>query len=652
MTMTQLRNIRSVLVANRGEIAVRVMRTLARLDVRSVAVYSDADAEALHVAIADSAVYLGPTAAQDSYLNVDRVISAALASGADAIHPGYGFLSENTRLAQACVDNGIVFIGPPAAVIEQMGDKIQAKVTAIEAGVPVVPGRHDPAMSDAQVTEAVLAIGFPSLLKPSAGGGGKGMRIIRTSDEIAGAIESARRESLGAFGDDTLLVERFVDQPRHIEVQVLADTHGNVVHLGERECSLQRRHQKVIEESPSPLLDDHARQAICAAAVRLAQSVNYVGAGTVEFVVPASAPMDFAFLEMNTRLQVEHPVTEAVTGIDLVAEQIRIADGQPLGYDQGDIHFCGVAIEARIYAEDPLRESLPTGGLIEVWEEPEGIRVDSGVRAGDIVTSHYDPMLAKVISAGADRTIAMRTLASALSSMVIFGVVTNVDYLRQILADERVQAGDLDTNLLSLITAESLWEATGPPPMAAAAIVNVVRSSLPMDSDVWSRRDGWRIGAEEPLRIDWTESGSTWPLAALADDPGEAIDDDATIWLDGDAMWFHSPGQGIHRGHVSWPIDRRLRQPAHTAGQTGIWTARSPMPGMIVNMGVSVGDRVEAGHTLVSVEAMKMEHAVRAPGSGVVQAIDVAVGQQVTLDQQLVEIALGDDDEGGSHDDQ
>lgn len=637
--------IRSVLVANRGEIAVRVIRTLARMGLKSIAVYSDADASSLHVAMADEAVWLGPTPAQDSYLNVERVIAAARSSSADAIHPGYGFLSENTSLAQACADNGIVFIGPPSSVIDGMGDKIQAKVTAIAAGVPVVPGRHDADMSDEQLTEAILHIGFPALLKPSAGGGGKGMRIVHAAQEIPDAIESARRESRGAFGDDTLLVERFVEKPRHIEVQILADTHGSVIHLGERECSLQRRHQKVIEESPSPLLDEHARAAICDSAVRLAQSVGYVGAGTVEFVVPSGNPLDFAFLEMNTRLQVEHPVTEAVTGIDLVAEQIRIAAGEPLGYTQQDIVFRGVAVEARIYAEDPMRGSLPTGGTIEVWEEPQGVRVDAGVRSGDVIGSHYDPMLAKVIAWSFERAKALKDLDAALADMIIFGVVTNIDYLRQIVSDPRVQSGDLDTELLANLPPVDSWAVDGPSTQAGVDIVNAYRLGLNQDSGAWSSRDGWRIGGVEPLELDWVHADASWSISGVS----QPISLTATIWSDGETIWFHSAEAGTHHGRVALPIDRRLRQPGLEASAGGSWTARSPMPGVIVNIAVAPDEEVSAGTPLIAVEAMKMEHVISAPAAGTVDSINVEVGQQVTLDQALLDLHLGDQ-RGGDHD--
>jgi len=649
----------SVLVANRGEIAVRIMRTLAALGIRSVAVYSDADADSLHVAVADEAVRIGPTPAMDSYLRVDRIIAAALDSGAQAIHPGYGFLSENAALAQACIDNGIVFIGPPASVIDSMGDKIRAKEIAIQAGVPVVPGDHRPAMSDAQLRSAITTIGFPALLKPSAGGGGKGMRIVRAKTEIDDAITSARREARGSFGDDTMLVERFVDRPRHIEVQILADKFTNVVHLGERECSLQRRHQKVIEESPSPLLDEGTRELMCKAAVALAAAVDYVGVGTVEFVVPGNNPADFAFLEMNTRLQVEHPVTEAVTGIDLVAEQIRIAAGHALGYTQQEVVFSGAAVEARVYAEDPTRDFLPTGGQIEVWETPTGLRIDSGVRSGDEVSSHYDPMLAKVISWAPQRSAALALLAAGLDEMIIFGVVTNIDYLRQILRDESVVAGTMDTDLLGRTTALDAWS-QGPSGAAAAAMVNAFRSSLDGDGDSWTQRDGWRVWGRQPFTLDFTRNGQSIEVCEAAPkDVQRAITEHDVLvipdvtpapWLDpaGASVWVHSPTEGTHHGRLSTPTERHLR--VDTAGdrsQAGDWSARAPMPGTIVSVLVGDGDEVDTGAPLVAVEAMKMEHMIKAPAAGRVKVVNVEVGEQVQLDQELVELVLGTvNDEG------
>ncbi|MDT5011004.1 MAG: acetyl-CoA/propionyl-CoA carboxylase, biotin carboxylase, biotin carboxyl carrier protein, partial [Mycobacterium sp.] len=434
----------TVLVANRGEIAVRVIRTLQKMGIRSVAVYSDADSGAPHVAAADVAVRIGPAPARDSYLSIDAIIHAARRTGAQAVHPGYGFLAENPEFALALDAAGIVFIGPPTAAIKTMGDKISAKAAVAPFGVPVVPGVARPQMTDDDLIEAAGKVGYPVLVKPSAGGGGKGMRVVHARSEMQAALTASRRESAAAFGDDTLFLERYVLSPRHIEVQVLADSFGNVVHFGERECSLQRRHQKVIEEAPSPLLDPATRAEIGAAACATARSVDYTGAGTVEFICSAEKPDEFFFLEMNTRLQVEHPVTEMVTGWDFVEWQVRIAAGEKLPITQDDITLHGHAIEARVYAEDPAHGFLPTGGTVLNLVQPEGIpgiRVDSGLAEGMVVGSDYDPMLAKVIAYGDDRATALRLLGRALRHTSVSGVLTNIDFLRFILDDPDVIAG-------------------------------------------------------------------------------------------------------------------------------------------------------------------------------------------------------------------
>src|SRR4051794_34194661 len=493
----------TVLVANRGEIAVRVIRTLRSLGIRSVAVYSEADAGALHTRVADVAVPIGPAPAIESYLSIDRVLDAAARTGAQAVHPGYGFLSENVDFARACEKAGIVFIGPPVAAIEAMADKIRAKLTVSAAGVPVVPGRTEPGMDDDEVAAAAVEVGFPVLLKPSAGGGGKGMRVVRAEAELADAIAGARREARSSFGDDTLLVERYVGNSRHIEVQVLGDTHGSVIHLGERECSLQRRHQKVIEEAPSPLLDTASRASMGRAAVDAAKAVGYTGAGTVEFIVDADRPRDFFFLEMNPRLQVEHPVTECVTGLDLVELQVRIAAGEPLPVDQGDVVLDGHAIEARVYAEDPARGFLPQAGTVLGLSEPEGpgVRVDSSLRVGTVVGTDYDPMLAKVIAWAPDRETARARLVGALGHIAVLGVATNTPFLRALLSDDDVVAGHLDTGLIE--RRGDLLTASQPPPphvYAAAALYELLEAEPPGPVvDRWDVPDGWRLG--EPA---WT----------------------------------------------------------------------------------------------------------------------------------------------------
>ncbi|MFB7382645.1 acetyl/propionyl/methylcrotonyl-CoA carboxylase subunit alpha [Kitasatospora purpeofusca] len=493
----------TVLVANRGEIAVRVIRTLRRLGVRSVAVFSDADADAPHVREADVAVRLGPadrsdSSAAETYLRTDQILAAARRTGAQAVHPGYGFLAENASFARACADAGLVFIGPPPAAVELMGDKINAKEAVRTAGVPVVPGSQATAPTDEDLVAAADVIGYPVLLKPSAGGGGKGMRLVRDPAELPTEIAAARRVARTAFGDDTLLLERWIDRPRHIEVQVLADAHGTTVHLGERECSLQRRHQKLIEEAPSVLLNAETRAAMGAAAVRAAESCGYTGAGTVEFIVPGIDPdsptpaegvRDFFFMEMNTRLQVEHPVTElavAVAGsgrLDLVEWQLRVAAGEPLAFTQSDISFQGHAIEARICAEDPERDFLPTGGRILLLDEPrgEGIRVDSGVAPGTVITSSYDPMLAKVIAYGPDRPTALRRLRAALADTRILGVTTNTGFLRRLLAHPEVAAGRLDTGLVEQ-TAQRDPGLLASPYSPATATADPATSPGPADS--------------------------------------------------------------------------------------------------------------------------------------------------------------------------
>ncbi|MBQ0983587.1 acetyl/propionyl-CoA carboxylase subunit alpha [Streptomyces sp. F63] len=514
----------SVLVANRGEIAVRVIRTLRRLGVRSVAVFSDADAGARHVREADTAVRIGPTAAAESYLSVERLLDAAARSGARAVHPGYGFLAENAAFARACEEAGLVFIGPPPGAIELMGDKIRAKETVRSAGVPVVPGSSGSGLTDAELAAAAREIGMPVLLKPSAGGGGKGMRLVRSEEVLAEEIAAARREARGSFGDGTLLVERWIDRPRHIEIQLLADGHGNVVHLGERECSLQRRHQKIVEEAPSPLLDEAIRAAMGEAAVQAARSCGYRGAGTVEFIVPGNDPSAYYFMEMNTRLQVEHPVTELVTGLDLVEWQLRAAAGEPLGFTQRDIRLTGHAVEARLCAETARAadggrvDFLPSAGTVRLLREPagEGVRVDSGLSAGTEVGTAYDPMLAKIIAHGPDRATALRRLRAALAGTDVLGVDTNAGFLRRLLAHPEVVSGEMDTGLVDRDAASLLRPSVPAEVYAAAALLRHAAlagrgtaetgggpespanpaspGGRPSWTDPFSEPSGWRLG--------------------------------------------------------------------------------------------------------------------------------------------------------------
>jgi acetyl-CoA/propionyl-CoA carboxylase biotin carboxyl carrier protein len=660
----------TVLIANRGEIAVRVIRTLRALGVRSVAVFSDADAHARHVAEADVAVRIGPAAAAHSYLSIPAVLQAATAAGAQAIHPGYGFLSENTAFAAACADAGIAFVGPPAAAIEAMGDKIRAKRTVAAAGVPVVPGSDGAGLDDDALAAAVADVGFPVLLKPSAGGGGKGMREVHDPADLRAAITSARREARGSFGDDTLLVERLVTNPRHIEIQVVADAHGHVVHLGERECSLQRRHQKIVEEAPSALLTPAQRAQMGAAAVDAARAVGYVGAGTVEFIVDPDQlargdAEGFFFMEMNTRLQVEHPVTEMVTGLDLVELQLRVAAGEPLPITQDEVVLRGHAVEARVYAEDPAAGFLPTGGRILALREPAGpgIRVDSGVVQGGVVGSDYDPMLAKVVAHGADRAEALRRLDAALARTVLLGLGTNIGFLRELLGDDDVRAARLDTGLVARKAGQ--WAAPDlPDDVLAAAATHALLALEPAGPlvDPFDVPGGWRVG--EPA---WTR----WRMLAAGHPPvevrtrGRARDAEVIV---GDAAarpvrGHRRPGggapahelevtlEGVTRrytcvqdggtlwlardGHA-WAVREQEPLEAARHGEEGAGgPVRSPMPGTVTVVEVGEGQQVAAGERLAVVEAMKMEHVLTAPVAGVVRELRARAGATVERDAVL-----------------
>ena len=648
----------TVLIANRGEIAVRVARTLRELGIASVAVYTDADEHGVHRRAAGRSVRIG------SYLSVDDVIAAARSTGAQAIHPGYGFLSENPALARACVDAGVTFIGPPASAIEAMGDKIAAKATVAAAGVSTVPGSSGAGLDDAALAEAAREVGFPVLLKPSAGGGGKGMRLVDDEHGLADAIASARREATNSFGDDTLLVERFVTNPRHIEIQVVADTHGNVVHLAERECSLQRRHQKIVEEAPSPLLTPETRAAMGQQAVDAARACGYVGAGTVEFIVSSDRPDEFFFMEMNTRLQVEHPVTEAIFGVDLVEWQVRIAAGEPLPKAQDELTFDGHAVEVRVYAEDPARGFLPTGGEIVAYREPaiDGVRVDSGVAAGTVVGSDFDPMLAKIIAWGADRTEALQTLDRGLADTVLAGVTTNVGFLRRLLSLDDVRAGRLDTGLVERHL-DDVAERSGPDAvaaLAAAAIAPLLERAS--STDPWSALVGWRHGVERSVRREFDQPGadrievsvspigeSRWRVAGVsvgermvefagpfggpADIVVDGVRSNVTVDRRRDT-WYVTVGgdtwifdEVVHRGHDDAAV-----------GTHGDGVVRSPMPGTVIAVAVEQGATVSAGQTVAIVEAMKMEHALTSPADGVVETVHVAAGGRVALDQPIVTI--------------
>ncbi|MEW1630121.1 acetyl/propionyl/methylcrotonyl-CoA carboxylase subunit alpha [Streptomyces sp. NPDC089173] len=641
----------TVLVANRGEIAVRVIRTLRELGVRSVAVFSDADADARHVREADTAVRIGPPPASESYLSVPALLDAARRTGAQAVHPGYGFLAENAEFAAACTEAGLVFIGPPASAISLMGDKIRAKETVAAAGVPVVPGSSGSGLTDAQLDSAAREIGTPVLLKPSAGGGGKGMRLVRDAAVLAEEIAAARREARASFGDDTLLVERWIDRPRHIEIQVLADAHGNVIHLGERECSLQRRHQKIIEEAPSVLLDEETRAAMGEAAVQAARSCGYVGAGTVEFIVPGNDPASYYFMEMNTRLQVEHPVTELITGLDLVEWQLRVASGEQLPYAQQDITLTGWAIEARVCAEDPSRGFLPSGGTVLALREPQGdgVRTDSGLSEGVPVGSLYDPMLSKVIAYGPDRATAIRKLRAALADTVILGVPTNAGFLRRLLAHPDVVSGNLDTGLVER-EAESLVP-DGVPDEVYAAAAAVRRQALEPrpDAEGWtdpfSVPSGWRTGGVRapllfPLRVAGVE-----PVTRSAPASATVTADRVTLELDGTVGHFHRSGDWLGRDGDTWHVQDHdpVEASLSGAGRSGADTLAAPMPGTVTVVKVTVGDEVEAGQSLLVVEAMKMEHVISAPHAGTVTELDVTAGSTVAMDQILAVVAPRED---------
>lgn len=633
----------TVLVANRGEIARRVIRTLRRLGIRSVAVYSDADAAAPHVREADVAVRIGPAAASASYLDISAVIAAARETGAEAIHPGYGFLSENAGFARACADAGIVFIGPGERALDVMGDKIRAKEHVSAHDVPTVPGFSAVGMTDADIAAAAGETGFPLLVKPSAGGGGKGMQVVRAASELPEALATARRVAAAAFGDDTLLLERLIERPRHIEVQVLADAHGTVIHLGERECTLQRRHQKVIEEAPSPVVDAATRARLGAAACAAAASVDYRGAGTVEFLVAGDRPDEFFFIEMNTRLQVEHPVTELVTGVDLVEQQLLAAAGRPLALAQEDIRLDGHAIEARVYAESPERGFLPATGDVLVWREPAGVRTDAAVESGSVVSSDYDPMIAKVIAHAGDRIEAIARLDAALAATVLLGVDSNIGFLRQLLADPGVRTGAMDTGLIDRMPG---YAAPDPEEAALAAAafageLTRLRDAEPdrtaAASALWLAGTGWRASgpaASRMIAIE-REDGSIVAVADgdLAPVPGVTAATDAGGWI-----WVHAEG-ATHRLR---PLSRREAMHKRLAARERDAAAtdpelRAPMPGAVVALHVSDGASVAAGDRIVTIEAMKMEHPVVAPHAGLVR-LDVSTGDQVRRDQVLAHV--------------
>ncbi|WP_062946802.1 biotin carboxylase N-terminal domain-containing protein [Brachybacterium sp. sponge] len=653
-------SLRTVLIANRGEIALRILRSVRALGMAGIAVHTDEDADSPHVAAADAAVRI------DSYLSVDEVLRAARTSGADAIHPGYGFLSERAELAAACAAAGIAFVGPPAAAIATMGDKITARETVAARGVPVVPGLAAPGLDDAALLAGAAEIGVPLLVKPAAGGGGKGMHLVEDLAELPAALETARREAAGAFGDDTLFLERWITAPRHLEVQILADTHGHVIHLGERECSLQRRHQKVIEEAPSPTLTPAQREQLGQIAVEAARAVDYVGAGTVEFIVDAHAPDEPFFLEMNTRLQVEHAVTEAVTGIDLVAAQLRIAAGERLDLAQEDVQVSGHAIEARVYAEDPDSGFLPTGGRILDLALPRGTRVDHALAEGLEVSTSYDPMLAKVITHAPTREAALAALDRALAGTHLLGVVTNTAFLRALLSLPEVVEGRLDTGLIERHLPELRRGPVSDRALAVAALVHREQLDAARPDGLWHRPSGWRLGEPAPFRVRFAAAdggavsvaltGPSTQARAQIEREGEsvalrlALHGDA-VTVDGlrlplrhhaseDAVWIGLPGEDrelvLHR--TARAGSRRETAP----------TLDSPMPGAVTAVLVADGDQVQEGQAVLVVEAMKMEHTLHAPSAGTVR-LHVSAGQRVTRGQELalVEAETGSDETPG-----
>jgi 3-methylcrotonyl-CoA carboxylase alpha subunit len=645
-----------ILIANRGEIACRVIRTARRMGIATVAVYSEADARALHVAMADEARLIGPPAPRHSYLDIARIVGAARDSGAEAVHPGYGFLSENADFAEACAAAGLVFIGPPPAAIRAMGSKAAAKALMEESGLPVVPGYHGREQDAALLLAEAERMGFPVIIKASSGGGGRGMRIVRDAAEFGRALDGARREAMAAFGDDAMLVERYLERPRHIEVQVFGDSHGNIVHLHERDCSIQRRHQKVVEEAPAPGLDKALRKALGEAAVATARAVDYVGAGTVEFIVERGT---FYFMEMNTRLQVEHPVTEAVTGLDLVEWQLRVAAGEALPLRQDQIALAGHAIEVRLYAENPARGFLPATGTLQGFYMPagQGVRVETGVRQGDAVTPFYDPMIAKIIAWGDDRATARAGLARALADTALTGLTTNLGFLARIVADPDFAAGAVDTGFIEK-RRDRLLAPPGPPPdiVLAAAALHVLPAGEPPAADPWASTGGWRLNlAAAPYDLLFRCGGEEYAIAATRDDAGwrlalggqrsravaeRTTDGHLAVELDGLRQTLRVLAQGValtvFLGGDNWTLEMLdpLAPPAGADPTAGRLTA--PMPGRVVQLFVAAGDRVRHGQAMMVVEAMKMEHTIAAPRDGTVGSVHYVPGDLVEEGAELI----------------
>ncbi len=637
--------IRKILIANRGEIACRIIRTCREMGIQTVAVYSDADARALHVEMADEAVHLGPSPAPESYLNIDKLIAAARRAGADAVHPGYGFLAENAPFARAVIEAGLIFIGPPPEAIELMGSKRGAKL--LLKGIPVVPGYTGDDQTDERLLAEAERIGFPIMVKASAGGGGKGMRQVNAQSELLAAIQAARREALQAFGDDTLLLERVVRDPRHVEVQIFGDKLGNVIALGERECTIQRRHQKIIEETPSTALTPQLRAEMFAAAASVGTQLGYYSAGTVEFLVDSDR--NFYFMEMNTRLQVEHPITEETTGFDLVRWQIMVAEGYPL--PDMDVYPAGHAIEVRIYAEDPANEFLPAAGKILRWRSPSEVRVDTGVRTGDEVSVYYDPMLAKIVAYGEHRAGAIRRLDHALSQLQLLGLRNNISFLRRVLLHPDHLEGNITTNFIA--QHPELLVDDAPPPPAAFVAAALARSGL-ANLDVAH----WRNNPFRPVRECFQYQDRQYVVlltphgvgAFTAQLDGQTMtvqverlsDDDlaltldghrrlVTVVADGEQWWAHTEGNAWAFNWVT-PLPEGKRS-AEIEG-----SLHAPMPGQVRAVFVEIGQQVGKGETLLILEAMKMEHRIKAPYTGVVTALHYQVGQSVQADAVLLEL--------------
>ncbi len=653
------RRFEKLLIANRGEIACRIIRTAKRMGLRTVAVYSDPDRQAMHVALADEAVLIGPAPAKDSYLQIGAIIDAAQATGAEAIHPGYGFLAENADFAQACADAGAIFVGPSAATIRLMGSKSAAKALMESPGVPVVPGYHGEDQSLATLQAAADVIGYPVLVKASAGGGGRGMRLVGKAEELAEAVAGAKREAGASFGSDQVLIEKYIERPRHIEVQVFGDSHGNVVSLFERECTLQRRHQKVVEEALAMAITAERRDAMAAAARSAAQAASYVGAGTVEFIADAAG---FYFIEMNTRLQVEHPVTEMITGLDLVEWQLRVAMGEKLALQQDQIAANGHAVEARIYAEDPDKGFLPATGTIRAWREPSGngIRVDTGFRSGDAVTPYYDALLAKLVAWGVDRRQALSRLTDALDGFEIAGVTTNLAFLKALLRHPQVIQGEIDTGFIereiSRLTASTTLAALDLAAACAAVLLREQSEQAASDDSPWTRSDGWTLAGRRSRRLSFRHGTERYDAVLWYGRDGLAMEfggrtDRLQFVPRGGAVFDMCLGDAPERVSVAWSgRDLNLSTPrggcklhwidpfvADVAEAAAAGRIVAPMPGTVTRILAQPGAGLRRGAPLIVLEAMKMEHTLRAPADGRVKALKCAVGDFVQEGTELAD---------------